>query len=479
MAFLDTFDPAQRALFESVAEVITLPRGELLLKKGDPGGDVFVLVDGSLEVLDRNNPDMIIHRMAPGDVVGEMAFLSDEPRSVDVRSGEDCSVMRWARDDLANLLRREPDLAARFYESVAVIASTRLRRLTAGVTSRAYNRTQSVSQEGLQRVKDEARTLSDQVKGRFIDVETVLRNNPSDTAAIDQVRGLLDLLEARVHDLFTSHPEAEACELASEILCRELHPYLVRSGLAERCIRRPQGTTGTAEILSHIIINTAGGDGQLGEVLDRWLLDRPTLSAIRAFRTPTIDAVAQHLPTHRNRRVLLVNAGTGSLGVGLTEALKGAPTLLTVIDQSRDALAFLGAAGIDSRGSGIQIESLQENLARFAMGSSRHKLPKQDAIIIHGMVEYMPERIGVSLMQVCRSLLHDDGVLVASALGPSTDAQLLDRLLAWPTIRRPDAMLGRMLRAGGLRLKERVAVPDPGLLLVASPSPLPAPGAGR
>lgn len=147
---------------------------------------------------------------------------------------------------------------------------------------------------------------------------------------------------------------------------------------------------------------------------------------------------------------------------------------MTVVDQSRDALAFLGAAGVDSRASGIQIESHQENLARFAMAGPRQSLPQQDAIIVHGMVEYMPERIGVSLMRVCRELLHEDGVVVVSALDASPDRHLLDRLLAWPTIRRPEAMLTRMFSAAGMQLKERVDVPEPGLLLVAGPTPLPA-----
>jgi CRP-like cAMP-binding protein len=470
MALLDCFNDAQRALFEGVAERIEIDRGDLLLKKGDPGGDVFIVLDGTVEVLDRNNPDMIVARINPGEVVGEMAFIDDSPRSVDVRAGDNCTILRWSRDDLANLLRREPMLAARFYEGVAIIASTRLRRLTAGVTSRAYSRGQSVSQEGLQRIKDEARDLSESIKSRFIQVETVLRNNPADSAAIDQVRGLLDLLEARVHEVFTQHPEPEASEIASEVLCRELHPYLVRSGLAERCIRRPQGVTGTAEILAHVLVNTAGGDGQLGEVLDRWLLDRPTLAALRAFREPTIDAVKNNLPSHRNRRVLLVNAGTGSLVAGLTEALAGVPTVLTVLDQSRDALAFLGAAGMDNRSQGIEIATLQENLARFALGGSRHSLPPQDVVLVHGILEYMPERIGVSLVNICRNTLHKDGVLVASALGPSADQWLLDRLLSWPTIRRGRAMLTRLVNAGGMHINEHIDVTSPGLLIAASAS---------
>ena len=43
-------------------------------------------------------------------------------------------------------------------------------------------------------------------------------------------------------------------------------------------------------------------------------------------------------------------------------------------------------------------------------------------MIVHGLLEYMPERIAVSMVQHILTQLHDDGVLIASALGPSPDA---------------------------------------------------------
>ena len=217
MQFLDAFEDDQRSLFESAASRLELVRGELLLKKGDPGGDVFVLMDGVLEVLDRNNPELIVARLHPGEVVGEMAFIDDSPRSVDVRAEEGATVLRWARDDLRALLLRREDIAARFYRVVCHITSNRTRQVTEGVTSRAYNRGQSVSQEGLQRVREESRDLSERAKSRFLEVDTALRRNPNDDEAVAQVLESLDALQKRVHKLFSEHPEPEACEAAAEI----------------------------------------------------------------------------------------------------------------------------------------------------------------------------------------------------------------------------------------------------------------------
>lgn len=476
MQLMESFSEEQRTVFRAAAERLELARGEYLLRRGEPGGDVFLLEQGALEVVDsRVTPEVIVANVPEGNLVGEMAFIDDSPRSADVRAGLDSVVLRWARDDLSKLLQQQPEIGSLFYQTVCREASLRVRRLTEGAVMGGFQRSEQVTQEGLQRLREETRALAEHVKSRFLEVETALRTNTEDTQALDQVKSLLDQLQGQVHDLFVDHPEPEAGDAAAEILSRELHPYLVRSALAERCIRRPQGVTGTAEILAHVLVDTAGGDGQLGEILDRWLLDRPSLKALRTFRQPTIELVVSRLPEHRNRRVLLINAGTGSLAAGLSKRLAGTPTVLTVVDQSRDALAFLGASGL-AINQGVEIQTVQENLAQLAMGRVRHKLPAQDAIVIHGLLEYMPERIAVSLVQQAAAMLHDDGTLVCSALAPSDDRELLDRLLAWPTIRRPPEALERVIRAGGMHVVANIELPSPGLLVAASPGldPVPA-----
>jgi len=473
MEFLTSFEEPQRQTFLDAADVMVLDRGDYLLRRGEPGGDVFMLQTGTLEVVDtRSTPEVILAALQEGTMVGEMAFVDSSPRSADVRAATSARVLRWSRDDLRNLLKRRTELAAAFYESVARTASRRIRNMTEGAVSGAFSKAEGMNQAGLARVDQETRELAESTKAQFLQVETSLRADPYDEASIQRVWNLLNGLESSLHELFAMYPEPEAQELAADILCRELHPYLVRSSLAERCIRRPQGVTGTAEILAHVLVNTAGGEGQLGEILDRWLLDRPTLAAIRAFREPTVDLVARSLPQHRNRRALLVNAGTGSLVAGLADQLAHPPTRLTVLDQSRDALAFLDA-GLTSRPRGITLETVQESLPQFALSRSRHALQPQDAIIVHGLLEYMPERIAVSLLTACRQLLTPDGHVVCSALSFSEDVALLDRLLTWPTIRRSPDALFNILTAAGLEVVERIDMPEPGMLVSARLVPNP------
>jgi extracellular factor (EF) 3-hydroxypalmitic acid methyl ester biosynthesis protein len=466
VAFLDAFGPQHRTLFEAAGTVLPLAKGQLLIRRGEPGGDVYLLRKGTLEILDtRAAKEVILRTLPEGTVVGEMAFVDDSPRSADVRSPGEAEVLRWTQRDLRALLSRHPDLAAVFYHEVARLASDRIRFLTEGAVSGAFGDQSTVPEED--EVRDQIPAVCDPVKSTLPSVELALRRDPEDAEARARLDQVLDDLEKRVADLFLGLRDPATQRLAADLLSRELHPYLVRSSLAERSIRRPQGTVATAEVMAHVLVNTAGGDGRLGELLDRWLLDRPTFQALRRMKQAVTDVFPGQLPSHRNRRALLVNVGTGSLVASLVDPLQHPPTLLTVMDQTREALSLVDVGLVD-RPKGCEIQTVQENLVAWALGRGRMDLQKQDGIVLHGLFEYLPDRIAVSLLEVCRGLLSPDGVLVLATLGPSRDRDLLDRLLAWPTVRRADTNLRTLLAGAGLKVSFRMVLPEPATVIVAT-----------
>ncbi|MEZ4317834.1 MAG: cyclic nucleotide-binding domain-containing protein [Myxococcota bacterium] len=458
------FTDEQRLLFESTAEVLQVPRGELLLRRGEPGGDLFLVREGKLEAVEsRATPEVILSVLVPGSVVGEMAFLDGSPRSADVRAAEDATVLRWAHHDLRSLLRREPVFAAAFYETVAQLASVRLRRLTHATVTPSRG---GSDDSGLGRALSEARHLADLVKSSLLSTETQLRIDPSDAGAEEALRDEFGNLRNRLNSLMDAWPEPSAREAITQQLQRELHPYLVRSTLADRCIRRPQGVVGTAETLSHVLVGRASGEGRLGEILDQWLLDSPTLVALRELTRVIPSAAAERLPVNRNRRVLLLNAGTGSVIARLAHQLDQAPTTITVVDPSRTALSFLDT-DVVPLDHNIDVVAVQENLSELAVGRMRHSYPQQDLVVVHGLLEYMPDRLVVSLLTTCASLLNEHGAVVSAALSESADQHLLDRLLRWPTIRRSPDALARLHRAARFRPARFADTTAPAVLLTA------------
>ena len=465
MSFFAPFSEHEKDLFRTASSLMELPRGNYLMRRGEPGGDVFLVEEGSLEVVDRRaTPEVILAVLRPGAVVGEMAYLEDTPRSADVRAAEDTVIRRWSRADLRAMLEREPIVGSRFYEAVARMASQRIRTLTTTAVAGGLGRGEGIDRPGAERVKGDVTALSDATKEALLQAETELRTEASSEQATARVRATLDRLQREMVALFGSISDPEVAEDATRLLGRELHPYLVRASLADRTLRKQQAGAHAAEVLAHVLVDTAGGDGQLGEIIDRWLLDRPTLQAIRAVRLAVVEPTATLLPSHRNRRIFFLNAGTGSLVASLSTRLGDAPTVVTVMDSSRDALAFLDA-GVALRPRKVELRTIQASAAEFAMGRLRHDLPPQDAIIIHGLIEYMPDRIAVALLRQVHRCLAPDGIVVAMALAPSDDSVLLDRLLDWPSVRRRPERLHRLFDRAGF---ERIEDPprDDALLLV-------------
>jgi len=467
MKFLDHFSPTALTLFKSSARTLTIEAGQHLLRRGEPGGDIYLVESGSLQVVDtRSTPEVILAQIEPGDVVGEMAFIDDSPRSADVRASGPVSVLHWTRQDLYNLLGRHMDLSAQFYAAVARMASVRLRQLASTAVSGVMSRREHSPSPNTMRGREDAKVIAERAKESFLEIDTKLRQEPTDTGSHDRLRTLLNSLQDEVNELFETYPDSGVSVEMARLLSRELHPYLVRSALAERCTRMAQGIKGPAEILAHVMVDKAGGDGQLGELIDRWLLDRPTLLAIRGLHQPMVNLVANSLPTHRNRRVLLINAGTGSLVAALNHHMTRAPTTLTVVDQSRDTLAFLDA-GLTSRPRQVELQSVQESLAQFAMGRTKHSFPHQDVVIIPGLFEYMPDRIALSTLQVARNILVPNGTVIVSALSPSKDQVILDRLLNWPTIRRRPERLRKIIERADLVQVQEADIESPAMLFAA------------
>ena len=79
--------------------------GETVMKEGDPGAEAYVVERGLLDV---RRGDASLARLGPGDWVGEMALLLDEPRSATVTAATDAQLRRVTRHDMGHVLAEDP-----------------------------------------------------------------------------------------------------------------------------------------------------------------------------------------------------------------------------------------------------------------------------------------------------------------------------------------------------------------------------------
>ena len=89
-----------------------LPAGSLLMKQGDEGNSLYLLLGGRLRVFvsDDNGRQKTVGTILHGETVGEMAMLTGEARSASVIAARDCSLAELRRDQFEQIISRHPEL---------------------------------------------------------------------------------------------------------------------------------------------------------------------------------------------------------------------------------------------------------------------------------------------------------------------------------------------------------------------------------
>jgi CRP-like cAMP-binding protein len=104
---IDALVPASRAIAVAARQEV--------FHKGDSGSQLYVVIDGRLKALTTSpeGDDVVFNVMGPGEVFGEMALLSERPRSATVRAIDRCDLLQLDRRDFLAFLKRNPDVAVR------------------------------------------------------------------------------------------------------------------------------------------------------------------------------------------------------------------------------------------------------------------------------------------------------------------------------------------------------------------------------
>ena len=123
------FTEEERDRIEQIGEVSTISEGGYLIRASDADSRLFTVEDGHLDIIARRDgEDAVVATVGPGDVLGEVAFIDDSPRSVSVRAGEETVTVRaWDKKTLSEALAFEPQLLAKFAVAMSELLVERLR----------------------------------------------------------------------------------------------------------------------------------------------------------------------------------------------------------------------------------------------------------------------------------------------------------------------------------------------------------------
>ncbi len=95
---------------------VDVPEGEVLIREGEPGEIFFVLVEGTAEV---RKGKRWVATLGAGDFAGEIALLTNAPRTATVRTTSPVSALRATRKGFSALLETSPRIQRKILTALA------------------------------------------------------------------------------------------------------------------------------------------------------------------------------------------------------------------------------------------------------------------------------------------------------------------------------------------------------------------------
>ncbi len=93
------------------------PKGSIICKQGDKADDMFILMDGKIEVRINNNPIDIISRK--GTIIGEMGLILQKARTATLRALDDTHMVKIGSGDMASVFKNDTQT---FFDMMTALA---------------------------------------------------------------------------------------------------------------------------------------------------------------------------------------------------------------------------------------------------------------------------------------------------------------------------------------------------------------------
>jgi CRP-like cAMP-binding protein len=128
-ALLENFTPGEVRLLAQFMDVYRAPEGVEVIREGDGGDFMLMIIEGRFEVRkrDRWNTPQVIAVVEPGRTLGEMSMIDGEPRFATCVALDPVLVAVLGREGLARIIVEQPMLGAKILMELVLMLSQRLR----------------------------------------------------------------------------------------------------------------------------------------------------------------------------------------------------------------------------------------------------------------------------------------------------------------------------------------------------------------
>lgn len=215
-----------------VTDVLSYENDQIVMEQGAPGEELFIVLEGSVKVF---RGDSVIATLSPGDHVGEMALVRNQPRSATVRSVGSSELMVIRRRDFFELLRTEHALAVKLLWQFLGVVADRL-----ADTSRELGQ---VREELLAEDLTEALFDDDPTDDEFDDRPTLLVPRPTSDSLDESPPSRSGVITSESHQALTPPPPsvrgASVTKGASSSSLPPQNPSLVRGARPGTAVHGP------------------------------------------------------------------------------------------------------------------------------------------------------------------------------------------------------------------------------------------------
>ena len=98
-------------LMAFTADHLSFSDGEDVFREGEIGEETFIIIEGLAQIIiGAGDAERVINIHGPGTLVGELALLSESPRSATVRAKGELKALRLSRELFFDLVRRDANL---------------------------------------------------------------------------------------------------------------------------------------------------------------------------------------------------------------------------------------------------------------------------------------------------------------------------------------------------------------------------------
>jgi len=137
IGLLHGLDRAEADRFLSRATLVRAAPGDRIVREGESGDTLFVILSGLADVTLDEAPDRPVGVLGAGDTFGEVGFLTAQPRIASVVARAPCELVVLSGDFLRRFIEHEPAAAAKVLLNLSRTLASRLAVTTRLAVARA------------------------------------------------------------------------------------------------------------------------------------------------------------------------------------------------------------------------------------------------------------------------------------------------------------------------------------------------------